>query len=364
MKRLNTIGVLAAAWLGLALWGSTAVAQEAERTSENTPMLEKMLQQRPEADANKDGILTMEEARVAREQAQKQRQRSGEGRRGQAGGAGKPAPTKADVAYGEHERNVIDFWQAESSSPAPLFVWIHGGGFRGGDKSSIPAELLRLCLETGISCAAINYRLTDAAPHPAQMLDSARAIQFLRTKAAEWNLDPKRFAAGGGSAGSGISQWLGFHEDLAEPESDDPVKRQSTRLSCVFPINMQSTYDPRDIAKIVPGKAYEHPALVPFFGRPEGWNWDTGEIDAALDAMLKDASPINHLSKDDPPAYALAYAGAETPGNIHHPNFARHLKEAMDKLGIECVLRMDKDFESMAAAHADMVEFLKKQFGM
>lgn len=51
-------------------------------------------------------------------------------------------------------------------------------------------------------------------------------------------------------------------------------------------------------------------------------------------------------------------------GNIHHSNFGKHLKEAMDKLGIECVRRMDTDYDSMTAAHADMVEFVKRHFGM
>jgi len=46
------------------------------------------------------------------------------------------------------------------------------------------------------------------------MHDCARAIQFLRSKAARWNIDPKRIAATGGSAGAGISLWLGFHDDL------------------------------------------------------------------------------------------------------------------------------------------------------
>ncbi|MFZ5829398.1 MAG: alpha/beta hydrolase fold domain-containing protein [Planctomycetota bacterium] len=382
MRRTNSIGVVLAAWCGVAICGATGFAQEAaapkgqpaeqvrpeDQTSENTPALKRILERRPEADANKDGILTRQEAQAARRAAEENAGNAGntdaDSRKKTRASAERVTPTQADVAYGPHQRNVLDFWQAKSDAPTPLFVWIHGGGFRGGDKNSIPADLLKGCLDAGISCASINYRLTDTAPYPAQMLDSARAIQFLRSKAKEWNLDPNRFAAGGGSAGSGISQWLGFRNDLADPKSEDPIARQSTRLTCVLPINMQSTYDPRDIGKIVPGKAYTHPALVPFFGRPEGWDWDTAEIDSQLDKLLKEASPINHLTKDDPPAYVLAYAGAESPNNIHHPNFARHLKEAMDKLGIECVLHMDKDFESMSAAHADMVEFLKKQFKM
>ena len=114
--------------------------------------------------------------------------------------AGMPAvaqdrkPTHTNVKYGPHERNVMDVWLAKSAQPAPLLVSIHGGGFRGGNKSVSP-DLLARCLDSGISVAAITYRLSDQAIAPAQFLDSARAIQFLRHKAKEWNFDPKRVAA-------------------------------------------------------------------------------------------------------------------------------------------------------------------------
>ena len=63
-------------------------------------------------------------------------------------------PTFENVAYGAHVRNVLDLYLAASESPTPLYVFIHGGGFRGGDKGAVPPELLDACLETGISVAA------------------------------------------------------------------------------------------------------------------------------------------------------------------------------------------------------------------
>ncbi len=361
MKGRNSSGAVLAWTIVICLWTLPVCAGQQERTSENTPFLKKLLQNRPESDLDKDGVLTMEEAQKARRQMQNARRNQDASR---SGGSRQPrtAPTHANVAYGDHQRHVLDFWQAESDTPTPLFVWIHGGGFRAGDKASIPAGLLGPCLKAGISCASINYRLSQHAPYPAQMHDSARAIQFLRTRAAAWNVDPRRFAAGGGSAGSGISQWLAFHDDMARPDSADPVARQSTRLACALPINMQSTYDPREIKRLIPGAAYKHPALLPLFGRPEGWDWDTAKIDKALDAMLKDASPINHLTADDPPIFLIHHEQSNRPGNIHHSNFGKHLKEAMDKLGVECVRRMDTDYDSMTAAYADMVKFIEKHF--
>ena len=142
--------------------------------------------------------------------------------------AARPAPDAAELRYGPHARNVMDLWLTGGARPAPFVIYYHGGGFRQGDKSSIGAPLLRKLLASGVSVAAANYRLSDSAPYPAQMLDAARALQFLREHAARYGLDPRRAGATGGSAGAGISLWLAFHDDLADPASPDTVARQST----------------------------------------------------------------------------------------------------------------------------------------
>jgi len=335
-----------------------------QKTSKNDERLAQFLAKNPEADLNKDGTLTMEEVREFRSKGRQGKPQPERGARDKPARPGRPAPTYADVSYGPSNANKLDFWQVKSKKPAPLLVFIHGGGFRGGSKSAIPAELLKECLEAGIACASIDYRLSGEAIHPAQMHDSARALQFIRSKAAEWNIDPKRVAAGGGSAGSGISQWLGFHNDLARPKSDDPIARQSTRLTAVLALNMQSTYDPRQIKNIVPGKAYDNPALKQLFGLPQNWNWLEAKIDKKLDAGLKDVSPITHLTKDDPPVFVLHNAAANKDGNIHHPNFGKHLKKAMDALGIECIRKMDTDFKTRNEQYTAQVKFLKKHFGI
>ena len=270
-----------------------------------------------------------------------------------------------DHSYGKHKLNKLDLWLAKSDSPTPLVVYIHGGGFRGGDKSRVNQYMLERVLQSGISFASINYRLTGEVPYPAQMHDCARAIQYIRRNAKRWNIDPKRLAAYGGSAGSGISQWLAFHDDMAKPKSKDPVERESTRLSCAIPFNAQCTYDPRQIKKIVPGRAYDNVALKLLYGLPEDWNWDEDEVDEKLDALLKDASPINHLTRDDPPVFVYHLARSSKPGNIHHSNFGKHLKNRMDKLGIECVRRMDTDYTSpQTESVEEMIQFLKRHFRM
>ena len=335
----------------------TLPAHAQERTSKADEGLARFFVRFPEADADKDGVLTMQEARAFRAK------RGGKGRPQRKLAPG-PAPTYANAKYAPHERNVLDFWQATSETPTPVLVFFHGGGFRAGDKRGYNRVLFQCCMESGISFAAANYRLSQHAPYPAQMHDSARAIQFLRHKAKDWHIDPTRLAAFGGSAGSGISLWLAFHDDMADPHSDDPVAHQSTRLRCAIGLQMQSTYDPREIKQVVPGKAYNHVALKLLFSLPPDFDWDTAAISHELSARLRDVSPIAHLTRDDPPVFLYHGKRQETLGNIHHANFGRHLKKAMDALGIECIHRMDTDYENPTAAFKDMAEFVKKHFGM
>src|SRR5439155_21213867 len=134
------------------------------------------------------------------------------------------------------------------------------------DKASVPGWLVAKCRDAGISVASANYRLSPMAPFPAPMRDGARAIQFLRFNAKELGIDPSRIAAAGNSAGGGIALSIGFHDDLANPQSRDPIERQSTRLTGLGVVGAQTSYDPRFIKKWIGGRAHEHPALRAFYG--------------------------------------------------------------------------------------------------
>lgn len=274
-------------------------------------------------------------------------------------------PTHADVKYGPHERNVMDVWLAKSDQPTPVLVSIHGGAFLGGNKS-VSVGLLNQCLDSGISVAAITYRFSSQAIAPASFRDSARAVQYIRHKAKEWNIDPKRVAATGGSAGAGISLWLGFHDDLADPENEDPVLRESTRLSCMMVTAGQTSYDPRFIRKLFPDSdTYKHGALARLF------DVDLNKLDDLPEEkyrLFEECSPIHHLTKDDPPAL-LSYGGSidqkvtNVGIGIHHARFGKALKEKMDALGIRCIVvaggQVLDDGERVQP-----IEFLKQQFGM
>ncbi len=207
--------------------------------------------------------------------------------------AAKIKPDIANEHYGPHERQVLDLWKAKSDKPTPLVVFIHGGGFRAGSKDGISSALLSALLDKGISVMAINYRFSPEVTFPAHYMDSARAIQYARLHATKWNLDPKRFGATGGSAGAGTSLWIGFHDDMADPKSGDPVLRESTKLSCMAVFGAQSTYDPHVITKWVGEAAARHPALEGFYGL----KWEQYGTPAAREMFTK-AAAITYLSKD------------------------------------------------------------------
>ncbi len=173
-----------------------------------------------------------------------------------------PKATFSEVSYGSHERHVLDFWQAKSDKPTPLVFVIHGGGWSGGSKVRGARFVgVQKLLDAGISVVSINYRLMKDSqdvvpPVRAPMYDSARALQFVRSKAGEWHIDPTRIAAFGGSAGACTSLWLAYHVDLADPKSDDPVARQSTRVLCVAAVEPQTTLDPKQMKEWTPNSNY------------------------------------------------------------------------------------------------------------
>jgi acetyl esterase/lipase len=267
----------------------------------------------------------------------------------------KPDPTHADVAYAEHPRNRLDFWKAESERPTPLVIYIHGGGFRAGSKDSLNARTLKRLLAAGISVAALEYRLISDAPLPAAHYDCRRAVQFLRSKAGEWNIDKTRVGAFGGSAGAQLCMYLGFHDDAADPESNDALARESTRLACVATHGGQTTMDVNWWLDNIPGYNRPHRDFRAGFG---------AQTDEELRERAAQVSALALISRDDPPIY-MAYAMApddpvpdEESGRpqgwkVHHVNFGIALKRRMDELGVEAHLR----YPGTRPAYPSEVEF-------
>jgi acetyl esterase/lipase len=264
--------------------------------------------------------------------------------------------TLMNVAYGTHPRQVLDFYQAKSDKPTPVVFYIHGGGWQGGDKKNFKAKPF---LDKGISVVAINYRYVKNGvedkvepPVKAPLHDAARALQFVRSKAAEWNIDKKRIGATGGSAGGCSSLWLAFHDDMADPKSTDPVARESTRLYCAAVNGAQTSLDPKELREWMPNYGYgAHAFGLPNFqslidNREKVLKW------------IKEYSPIEHVSKDDPPI-GLFYGGdkdakvGDSPKDpTHSPILGIKLEEKLKAAGVDVVLvypgRLNEKYKSSA----------------
>jgi acetyl esterase/lipase len=137
-------------------------------------------------------------------------------------------------------RRTLDLYVPNSDRPLPLLIWVHGGGWRGGNKQNPKA--LRF-LTRGYAVASVNYRLSDMAPFPAQIQDCKAAVRYLRSIAKENNIDPDRFGAWGESAGGHLVALLGTCEETAFDETP-PAKRLSARVQAVC-----DWYGPSDFAR-------------------------------------------------------------------------------------------------------------------
>lgn len=252
-----------------------------------------------------------------------------------------PTPTLAGIRYGDHEKHVMDFWQAKSDAPTPLVFVIHGGGWKGGSKERLHkfADTEAL-LEAGISVVAINYRLMGdievgvMPPVKVPLHDAARALQFVRSKAKEWNIDKTRIGAAGGSAGACSSLWIAYHDDLADPSSKDSVARESTRLWCAAVIGPQTSLDPKQMKDWTPNSKYGGHA----FGKK-----NFAEFLAERESILPwiaEYSPYALVNAGDPPTY-LFFKSAPAIGEMqkdptHTANFGVKLQEHCQSLGLEC----------------------------
>lgn len=291
----------------------------------------------------------------------------------------KPAavtPTVADFVYGDQsERQKFDLYLAKSESPTPLLLMIHGGGWKNGDKSSYATQV-KPYLDAGISVAAINYRFIDQAmeqgvepPVKACLHDAARALQTLRSKAKEWNLDPNKVASTGGSAGACTTLWLALHDDLADAKSDDPIARESTRLTCAAVNGAQTSLDPKELCEWMPNAIYAgHAFGFAAKGRSRAQEFDL--LIANRDKVLpwiEEFSPNRWASKDDPPLFldypnqkASPVLGKEEADPTHSALYGTQLAEQFKPLGVECIVNYPQQRDSKyGSIRAFLLAYLK-----
>lgn len=286
---------------------------------------------------------------------------------GAAHGASLP-PTYSNVPYGPHQRDALDFWKASSGKPTALVIYIHGGGFYAGDKGAADDADIEKCLAAGVSFASISYPYYQDVPLDGILRDNiARAVQFLRSKAAEWNIDKARVAVFGESAGAGSSLWLAFHDDLADPASADPVLRESTRVTVAGAINTQATYDLTLWDKLFE-KDMDKQTL-------RAWDMIMARTELDMyhaknekelkskkyEPVRRDLDMLSMMDKDDPPVILQTLASQLRKGDIlHHTRHPKAVKERCDELGMACLLVLDETPEEKRVGVVDfMIDHLK-----
>ena len=196
------------------------------------------------------------------------------------------------------------------------------------------------------------------------MHDAARALQFVRSMAKEWNID-RRVSVRPADQRGCSSLWLAFHDDMADRASKDPVARESTRLWCAAVVSPQTTLDPAELKEWTPNSQYGGHA----FGFMDAKTLITppqfDEFLAHREELLpwiKEYSPYEHVSADDPPIYMIFEAppglGQAQKDPTHTANFGVKLREHCQSLdGLRTGLSRCAGCETQIG-HAYLIETL------
>jgi acetyl esterase/lipase len=204
--------------LGMALVTGLVFPLQAQ-TSEDNPRLQKALERFPAADADKDGILTLAEAKAFRDK------RGGQDERRGARGAGVPKGGEKHIykKVGEVELPLYVYEPAghKAEANAPAIVFFFGGGW----KSGTPTQFEHHCKDLakrGMVAITVEYRVSSRHPVKVEdcVEDAKSAMRWVRAHAAELGVDPDRIASGGGSAGGHLAACTALIDDL-NAESDD-----------------------------------------------------------------------------------------------------------------------------------------------
>jgi acetyl esterase/lipase len=193
--------------------------------------------------------------------------------------------------------------------PLPLIVFLHGGGWSQGTRTTGP-DFKRFFAQDGIAIAAIDYRLTPAVTFPKNAEDVKTAVRWLRANAASYNLDPRRVGLWGTSAGGHLATIAALtHAGVFEGEGN---LEQSSAVQCVldaygpvlFDVMDQQTEQERATLQAVNPRLaqYQQSHGMRAFDAPKHDVADSPEsrlVGAALTTVrerVHAASPLSYLS--------------------------------------------------------------------
>jgi hypothetical protein len=268
-----------------------------------------------------------------------------------------------DIAYDSKSRTQFDIWLPNSNTPTGLVIYAHGGGFTSGDKDFVysvqsggawdfPTDI-RYLLQNNIAFATVRYTYlnttgeTEGVKKP--MSDVRRALQYIRSRAGDFNINKSKIILSGNSAGAGTSLWIAFNNDFANASNSDPVLRESSRVKGVVARETQASYNIED--------RWVNDVFIDY-----GLTWsqilanETGNIQKiygvssttqyespAIDAYRAEVDMLALMTADDPEIWinntlrnvVNPYSPYAEDIPSHHAFHARELKEKADAVGVK-----------------------------
>lgn len=209
----------------------------------------------------------------------------------------------------------------KKTSPSPVIIFIHGGGWQNGDKSGGLLWLFPFALK-GYFCTAINYRLSNEAPFPAQIEDVKCAVRFLRSKAKEYNINPDKIGVFGHSAGGHLAALLGTSGDIKDLEETGGYNEFSSRVQAAADLS-----GPTDFIRLNPVMLKDKNSYVSKF---------LGGTLENKKALAVKANPLTHISKDDPP-FLIIHGNKD---NVIPENQSKALYKALKDAGLTVDLKI------------------------
>lgn len=196
---------------------------------------------------------------------------------------------RRDVEYGPDPYHRYDLYLPVDDD-APLVVYLHSGGWIGGDRSYVPPMVLRF-LDLGYAVASVEYRIAPASTFPGPVEDVKRAIRELKAVGAETGLvDPEGFVVYGTSAGGHLGVFAAATVGEFEPTDLSPTAQAFDSSVAA----LVSAVGPTDLVQM-----YSHPNAwaAPMTGTFMGC------FPSCTPDQLRPANPAEYLHADLPPAY-------------------------------------------------------------
>ncbi|QEE60277.1 alpha/beta hydrolase [Salinibacterium sp. dk2585] len=241
--------------------------------------------------------------------------------------------TLHDLVYASTpQRDVtLDLYVPDDGAPQhPLFIYLHGGGWKVGDKrDDVEGRMLPL-VARGFVVASASYRLSGDALHPAAVHDVKAAVRWLRANASEYRIDPSRIGLGGASAGGHLASLAALSN--GDPELEGIVGEHLDQSSSVGAV--VAWYPPTDLVM----SSFRSPFEARNLPEPSASGYLRLETVASddRDLVLRAASPRWRAHRDAPP-HLLLHGDRDAVVPLEH---SRALHDALVGLGATSALHV------------------------